>query len=113
MLDANIVISKKNFRLNGVQTINREVPYSRLIDASPAPVLKMDSRPQSPHKFNTTRSILSVPENTLAVDNGVSPKYSASDSKLAVDYFNTTALQYNALITGAQNSSVRIHICPK
>jgi len=96
-------------RLNGVQTISREVPYSRLIDASPTPVLKMDSRPPSPHRFNTTRSILSVPENTLAVDNGACPKYSVSDSRLAVDYFNTTALQYNALVTSAQNNSVRIY----
>jgi len=101
------------FRLNGVQTISREVPYSRLIDASPTPVLKMDSRPPSPHRFNTTRSILSVPENTLAVDNGACPKYSVSDSRLAVDYFNTTALQYNALVTSAQNNSVRIFIRPK
>ncbi|XP_060850802.1 bridge-like lipid transfer protein family member 1 isoform X1 [Rhopalosiphum padi] len=93
-------------RLNGVQTISREVPYSRLIDASPTPVLKMDSRPPSPHRFNTTRSILSVPENTLAVDNGACPKYSVSDSRLAVDYFNTTALQYNALVTSAQNNSI-------
>jgi len=101
------------FRLNGVQTISREVPYSRLIDTSPTPVLKMDSRPPSPHRFNTTRSILSVPENTLAVDNGACPKYSVSDSRLAVDYFNTTALQYNALITNAQNNSVCILIRPK
>lgn len=100
-------------RLNGVQTLSREVPYSRLIDASPTPILKMDSRPPSPLRFNTTRSILSVPENTLAVDNGACPKYSVSDSRLAVDYFNTTALQYNALISGAQNNSVRIFICPK
>lgn len=89
------------------------MPYSRLIDASPTPILTMDSRPPSPHRFNTTRSILSVPENTLAVDNGVCPKYSVSDSRLAVDYFNTTALQYNALVTSAQNNSVRILICPK
>lgn len=100
-------------RLNGVQTISREVPYSRLIDASPTPVLKMDSRPPSPHRFNTTRSILSVPENTLAVDNNTCPKYSVSDSRLAVDYFNTTALQYNALVTSALNNSVCILIRPK
>lgn len=89
------------------------MPYSRLIDASPTPVLKMDSRPPSPHRFNTTRSILSVPENTLAVDNGACPKYSVSDSRLAVDYFNTTALQYNALVSSAQNNSVRIFSRPK
>lgn len=96
-----------------MQTMSREVPYSRLIDASPTPILKMDSRPPSPLRFNTARSILSVPENTLAVDNGVCPKYSVSDSRLAVDYFNSTALQYNALIYGTQNNSVRIFICPK
>lgn len=89
------------------------MPYSRLIDTSPTPILTTDSRPPSPIRFNTTRSILSVPENTLAVDHGACPKYSVSDSRLAVDYFNTTALQYNALITSAQNNSVRIFICPK
>lgn len=89
------------------------MPYSRLIDINPTPVPKMDSRPPSPHRFNTTRSILSVPENTLAVDNGACPKYSVSDSRLAVDYFNSTALQYNALITNAQNNSVCIFIRPK
>ncbi|XP_031778307.1 transmembrane protein KIAA1109 isoform X11 [Nasonia vitripennis] len=59
----------------------KDVPYSRLVDASPItqlpPKLDSDSKLDS----QRSKSILSVPE----IEN--TPKSSASDSKLAVDYF--------------------------
>ncbi|XP_046668210.1 transmembrane protein KIAA1109 homolog isoform X3 [Homalodisca vitripennis] len=69
---------------------SKDVPYARLLDASPTTLLppKLDSD----SRLHATRSILSVPEAESA------PKSSVSDSKLAVDYFNTTAQQYNALV---------------
>ncbi|XP_050533025.1 transmembrane protein KIAA1109 homolog isoform X6 [Daktulosphaira vitifoliae] len=92
-------------RLNEVQTINCEVPYSRLLDVSPNSVLPSDSQPSSPNKFNINKSILSIPENTLSVDNASCPKYSISDSRLAVDYFNSTVLQYNTLVSSLEKKS--------
>ncbi|XP_034943286.1 transmembrane protein KIAA1109 homolog isoform X1 [Chelonus insularis] len=58
----------------------KDIPYSRLVDASP---VQLPQKLDSDSKLNSerSRSILCVPENT--------PKSSASDSKLAVDYFNT------------------------
>ncbi|KAK2588447.1 hypothetical protein KPH14_004440 [Odynerus spinipes] len=60
----------------------KDVPYSRLVDASP--VAQLPQKLDSDSKLNTerSRSILSVPEIETA------PKSSVSDSKLAVDYFN-------------------------
>ncbi|XP_075226335.1 transmembrane protein KIAA1109 homolog tweek [Lycorma delicatula] len=83
--------SSSNRTVNNGQC--RDVPYARLLDSSPTSLLppKLDSD----SRLNTnerTRSILSVPEAEPT------PKSSVSDSKLAVDYFNSTAQQYNALI---------------
>ncbi|XP_026670200.1 transmembrane protein KIAA1109, partial [Ceratina calcarata] len=60
----------------------KDVPYSRLVDASP--VAQLPQKLDSDSKLHTERSksILSVPEIEAA------PKSSVSDSKLAVDYFN-------------------------
>ncbi|XP_024891805.1 uncharacterized protein KIAA1109-like isoform X13 [Temnothorax curvispinosus] len=62
----------------------KDVPYSRLIDASP--VAQLPQKLDSDSKLNAERSksILSVPEIETA------PKSSVSDSKLAVDYFTAT-----------------------
>ncbi|EZA51340.1 hypothetical protein X777_10025 [Ooceraea biroi] len=62
----------------------KDVPYSRLIDASP--VTQLPQKLDSDSKLNAERSksILSVPEIETA------PKSSVSDSKLAVDYFTAT-----------------------
>lgn len=61
----------------------RDVPYARLVDHSPTNLLppKLDS--DSVLNTERSKSILSVPETEGA------PKSSVSDSKLAVDYFNT------------------------
>ncbi|XP_039287951.1 LOW QUALITY PROTEIN: transmembrane protein KIAA1109 [Nilaparvata lugens] len=74
--------------------VGRDVPYARLLDSSSPtsllpPKLDSDSRLNSSER---TRSILSVPEADPT------PKSSVSDSKLAVDYFNSTAQQYSALV---------------
>ncbi|XP_012263790.2 transmembrane protein KIAA1109 homolog isoform X5 [Athalia rosae] len=63
----------------------KDVPYARLVDASPT--AQLPQKLDSDSKLNTERSksILSVPEIETA------PKSSASDSKLAVDYFHTPA----------------------
>lgn len=65
-------------------SITKDVPYSRLIDASP--VAQLPQKLDSDSKLNAERSksILSVPEIETA------PKSSVSDSKLAVDYFTAT-----------------------
>lgn len=62
----------------------KDVPYSRLIDASP--VTQLPQKLDSDSKLNVERSksILNVPEIETA------PKSSVSDSKLAVDYFTAT-----------------------
>lgn len=62
----------------------KDVPYSRLIDASP--VAQLPQKLDSDSKLNAERSksILSVPEIETA------PKSSVSDSKLAVDYFTAS-----------------------
>ncbi|XP_015586515.1 uncharacterized protein KIAA1109 isoform X3 [Cephus cinctus] len=64
----------------------KDVPYSRLVDASP--ITQLPQKLESDSKLNSERSksILSVPEIETA------PKSSASDSKLAVDYFNAPAV---------------------
>ncbi|XP_014242068.1 uncharacterized protein KIAA1109 isoform X2 [Cimex lectularius] len=74
----------------------KDVPYSRLVDSSPTSLLppKLDSDSRL-HASDKARSILSVPESEIQ------PKSSISDSKLAVDYFNSTAQQYNALVNSA------------
>ena len=63
--------------------VTRDVPYTRLMDHSPTNILppKLDS--DSMLNAERSKSILNVPETDGA------PKSSASDSKLAVDYFNT------------------------
>ncbi|XP_051162533.1 transmembrane protein KIAA1109 homolog isoform X5 [Leptopilina boulardi] len=60
----------------------RDVPYSRLVDASP--ISQLPQKLDSDSILNTERSksILNVPEIETA------PKSSVSDSKLAVDYFS-------------------------
>ncbi|CAH1406051.1 unnamed protein product [Nezara viridula] len=81
----------------------RDVPYSRLLDASPTslfpPKLETDnvSMRLSAGSAEKTRSILSVPQESTESQ----PKSSISDSKLAVDYFNSTVQQYNALVNSA------------
>lgn len=62
----------------------KDVPYSRLIDASP--ITQLPQKLDSDSKLNVERSksILNVPEIETA------PKSSVSDSKLAVDYFTAT-----------------------
>lgn len=62
----------------------KDVPYSRLIDASP--VTQLPQKLDSDSKLNVERSksILNVPEIETV------PKSSVSDSKLAVDYFTAT-----------------------
>ncbi|XP_076277866.1 transmembrane protein KIAA1109 homolog tweek isoform X6 [Lasioglossum baleicum] len=66
---------------------SRDVPYSRLVDASP--VAHLPQKLDSDSKLHTERSksILSVPEIEAA------PKSSVSDSKLAVDYFNASDVE--------------------
>jgi hypothetical protein len=63
--------------------VTRDVPYARLMEHSPTNILppKLDS--DSVLNAERSKSILNVPETEAA------PKSSASDSKLAVDYFNT------------------------
>ncbi|XP_050452726.1 transmembrane protein KIAA1109 isoform X1 [Cataglyphis hispanica] len=63
----------------------KDVPYSRLIDASPV-TQTLPQKLDSDSKLNVERSksILNVPEIETA------PKSSVSDSKLAVDYFTAT-----------------------
>nr|XP_012134687.1 PREDICTED: uncharacterized protein KIAA1109 isoform X12 [Megachile rotundata] len=65
----------------------KDVPYSRLVDASP--VAQLPQKLDSDSKLHTERSksILSVPEIETA------PKSSVSDSKLAVDYFNASDVE--------------------
>jgi len=72
------------FRLQVAGHALREVPYARLMDSSPTsgyPPTKLDSD----SRLNTLSAALNVPD---ATDDGT-PKSSISDSKLAVDYFNT------------------------
>ncbi|KAG7214078.1 hypothetical protein KM043_001440 [Ampulex compressa] len=65
-------------------SVVKDVPYARLVDASP--VAQLPQKLDSDSKLNTERSksILSVPEIETV------PKSSVSDSKLAVDYFNAS-----------------------
>uniref|UniRef100_A0A0A9WZW5 Fragile site-associated protein C-terminal domain-containing protein n=1 Tax=Lygus hesperus TaxID=30085 RepID=A0A0A9WZW5_LYGHE len=74
----------------------KDVPYARLVDSSPTGLLppKLDSDSRL-HATERTRGILNVPEVETQ------PKSSISDSRLAVDYFNSTAQQYNALVNSA------------
>ncbi|XP_011494762.1 PREDICTED: uncharacterized protein KIAA1109 [Ceratosolen solmsi marchali] len=70
----------------------KDVPYARLVDASP--ITHLPPKLDSDSKLNSQRSksILNVPEIEST------PKSSASDSKLSVDYFNiqeTVSLQQN------------------
>lgn len=60
----------------------KDVPYSRLVDASPSSQLPQKLDSDSKLNAERSKSILSVPEIEMG------PKSSASDSKLAVDYFN-------------------------
>lgn len=80
----------------------REVPYSRLVDSSPTstfPPTKLDSD----SRLNTLGSILSVPENG---EYEGTPKSSISDSKLSVDYFNTTIAQS----LNSEKNEAEVHI---
>ncbi|XP_033221657.1 transmembrane protein KIAA1109-like [Belonocnema kinseyi] len=60
----------------------KDVPYSRLVDASPINQLPLKLDSDSILNTERSKSILNVPEIETA------PKSSASDSKLAVDYFS-------------------------
>lgn len=62
----------------------RDVPYARLVDAGTSNLLPQKLDSDSKLHTERSKSILSVPEADLA------PKCSVSDSKLAVDYFNST-----------------------
>ncbi|BES96456.1 Fragile site-associated protein C-terminus [Nesidiocoris tenuis] len=75
---------------------SKDVPYARLMDSSPTNLLppKLDSDSRL-HASDKTKGVLNIPENESL------PKSSISDSKLAVDYFNSTVQQYNALVNSA------------
>ncbi|XP_076663218.1 transmembrane protein KIAA1109 homolog tweek isoform X12 [Andrena cerasifolii] len=62
----------------------KDVPYSRLVDASPVAQLPQKLDSDSKLHAERSKSILSVPELDTV------PKSSVSDSKLAVDYFNAS-----------------------
>lgn len=62
----------------------RDVPYARLVDGGTSNLLPQKLDSDSKLHTERSKSILSVPEADLA------PKCSVSDSKLAVDYFNST-----------------------
>ncbi|XP_034234984.1 transmembrane protein KIAA1109 isoform X3 [Thrips palmi] len=62
----------------------RDVPYARLVDGATSNLLPQKLDSDSKLHTERSKSILSVPEADLA------PKCSVSDSKLAVDYFNST-----------------------
>uniref|UniRef100_A0AAR5PXF3 Bridge-like lipid transfer protein family member 1 C-terminal domain-containing protein n=1 Tax=Dendroctonus ponderosae TaxID=77166 RepID=A0AAR5PXF3_DENPD len=64
-------------------TVTKEVPYSRLVDTSP---LNLPTKLDSDSKLHSDKSKLGVMETAE-----LQPKNSASDSKLAVDYFTTTS----------------------
>ncbi|ERL94574.1 hypothetical protein D910_11851 [Dendroctonus ponderosae] len=64
-------------------TVTKEVPYSRLVDTSP---LNLPTKLDSDSKLHSDKSKLGVIETAE-----LQPKNSASDSKLAVDYFTTTS----------------------
>lgn len=72
---------KKEYKFSRGSNV-RDVPYSRLVDASP--ISQLPQKLDSDSILNTERSksILNVPEIEAA------PKSSVSDSKLAVDYFS-------------------------
>lgn len=79
-------ILSRRFSYTSIRGVNmKDVPYSRLVDSSP--VNQLSQKLDSDSKLNSERSklILGVPEMENA------PKSSASDSKLAVDYFNATS----------------------
>ncbi|KAJ8666820.1 hypothetical protein QAD02_008482 [Eretmocerus hayati] len=82
-IDSNKKLLGRRFSYTSRGSGVRDVPYSRLVDASP--INQLSAKLDSDSKLNSQRSksILSVPE----IEN--TPKSSASDSKLAVDYFNT------------------------
>ncbi len=85
----HLLFSETNlFRFQNASHV-REVPYARLIDASPTSTFP-PTKLESDSRLNTLGSILSVPENA---EYDGTPKSSISDSKLSVDYFNTHAVQ--------------------
>ncbi|XP_011301889.1 uncharacterized protein KIAA1109 isoform X7 [Fopius arisanus] len=74
----------RRFSYTSIRSPNlRDVPYSRLVDASPSTQLPQKLDSDSKLNSERSKSILSVPEMENC------PKSSASDSKLAVDYFTT------------------------
>lgn len=81
LLDANILF---DFTCRGqTPQLLRDVPYARLVDSSPSNLLPQKLDSDSKLHTEKSKSILSVPEAELT------PKSSVSDSKLAVDYFNS------------------------
>lgn len=61
----------------------RDVPYARLLDSNASSLFPQKLDSDSKLHTERSKSILSVPEGDLT------PKCSVSDSKLAVDYFNS------------------------
>ncbi|XP_063974640.1 bridge-like lipid transfer protein family member 1 isoform X5 [Diachasmimorpha longicaudata] len=74
----------RRFSYTSIRSSNlKDVPYSRLVDSSPSTQLPQKLDSDSKLNSERSKSILNVPE----IEN--CPKSSASDSKLAVDYFNS------------------------
>lgn len=72
----------------------KEVPYSRLIDTSPS---NLPTKLDSDSKLHSDKTKLNVTETSDLL-----PKNSASDSKLAVDYF-----------TASENNTIKIDLLKK
>ncbi|XP_066144647.1 bridge-like lipid transfer protein family member 1 isoform X4 [Euwallacea fornicatus] len=83
-LNGNERKSNRRFSSTSMRSTGaKEVPYSRLIDASPA---NLPTKLDSDSKLHSDKTKLTVIETSDLL-----PKNSASDSKLAVDYFTTAA----------------------
>lgn len=74
----------------------KDVPYSRLVDASPINQLPLKLDSDSILNTERSKSILNVPEIETA------PKSSVSDSKLAVDYFSVPENEFFQQSTSPQ-----------
>ncbi|CAH1110220.1 unnamed protein product [Psylliodes chrysocephalus] len=89
--------ANRRFSTTSIKSANlKEVPYSRLIETSPANLpLKLDSD----SKLQCDKSTLSV----SGVGAELLPKNSVSDSKLAVDYFSATSLESKEAFFSSQS----------
>ncbi|CAG9772767.1 unnamed protein product [Ceutorhynchus assimilis] len=92
---------RKNRRLSSTSIkssiITKEVPYSRLIDASHA---TLPSKLDSDSKLHSDKSKLNVIEPSDLL-----PKNSVSDSKLAVDYFTTTNVDLKSEVSSVKSDT--------